>query len=292
MRGHPFAQVLCLSIAGCAHWGTTNIAEQPPALPPVTSTFLAPARPSLPSEVTVSATMEPPPPGSTVLAVSKAHCPTGPEDCLHALLDETRRLGGNGLFGLHPETAPRVSMALVGSVAFDPRASALAPVGRETELRLRPATEDPRVEVFLERQERNVLVGGPRDTSAIESWHLVCKLPCTAGIDTEARYRLTAPALVGAEPLALTPPVREHVQVALRKGKSDYTRFWWGLGITLVTGAITGGTMAYYFGNQNSSAGLAELTVGLTLLPCLIIGIEDMLRGPVRRVELATGPDG
>jgi hypothetical protein len=282
---------LGVAAVGCAHWGTTNVADELPALPSVSSTYLAPVRPPLAPEVTVSATMEPPPPGSTVLAISRARCYSGPEDCLHALLDETRRLGGNGLFGLHPESVPRAGMSLVGSVTFDDRAPTAPPPGRETELNLGPGAVAP-VDVFLERREHDVLVGGPRDTSSVESWHLVCKLPCRADIDSEGTYRLTAPALADEKPLALEPPVHDRVQVALRPGKSDWSRFWVGLGITLFAGGVTGGTTAYYFANRGTSSGLAELTVGLSILPCVFVGLEDMLLGPVRHVELAVDPNG
>ena len=283
MRAHPVAHVLCLSMAGCAHWGTLNVAERAPDPPTVISTYLAPPRPSFPADTEVVATAKPPPPGSTVIAVSTAPCASGDDLCLQALLDEARRLGGNGLYGVHPEYARRGASSMVGSVAFDDRLASVPLADSETELRLERGAGQPAVDVFLERKS-------PQDEIAF--WQLVCKLPCTAGVGADASYRLRAPALPSEKPVALDTRLRERVRVTVRPGKPDYSRFWWGLGITLFSAAVSGGTTAYFLANQGSSAGIAELTIGLTILPCLLIGIEDMLLGPVRRVEVAVEPDG
>jgi hypothetical protein len=284
MRAQRWIHVLLLS--GCAHWGTSNVSDFAPELPHVASTYLAPVRPALPADAFVTASRQAPPPGSTVLAISKARCDSGTDHCLLALVDEAHRIGGTGLYGLHTETTYRVGTFQIGSIAFDPGASAPASLGRRTEVDLRPGKGAPGVAVFLER----------RDTrEELPFWRLVCKLPCTADLDTEASYRLNAPQLADEPPLDLRLPrfqLSDRIQVTTGQGKPDYSRFWLGLGLTLVAGGVAGGTMAYYFANQGSPAAVAELTVGQLILPCLLYGILYMLEGPVNRVELATEPEG
>jgi hypothetical protein len=272
-----------MHLVGCAHWGTLNVAERVPDPPTVTSTYLAPPRLELPADTEIRPSAQPPPPGSTVIAISSAHCRSTDDECLQALVDETRRLGGNGLYGVHPESGRRGSSSMVGSVTFDDRLSSPPPLVSETRLLLQPKTGAPAVDVFLERKN-------PQDELAF--WQLVCKLPCSTGVDADSSYRLRAPALPNEKPLALDSPFHERLRVTVRPGKPDYSRFWWGLGITLFSGAVTGGTTAYFAASKGSSAGVAELTVGLSILPCLFVGIEDMLLGPVNRVELAVEPDG
>src|SRR5579863_4310888 len=284
MRGQ--LRVLLLSLTGCAHWGTTNLGSVP-APPPVASTYLAPARPPTPSQTVVPATTEPPPAGSTVIAISRVPCSGEPERCLRALLDEAHRLGGDGVFGIHRESVPRGGTAWVGSVAFSGRPTVpLPPSGRETALRWQPQAGEPQ-DVFLERRERDLVLQGPPSPWTVESWRLLCKLPCTADLDDKSSYRLVAPELQDEPPLRLAPPQGSRMRVVARPGRRAYGRFWGGLAMTLAGGAVTGGTTAYYLANQRSSSGLAELTVGLVMLPCLLLGLEEMLLGPVNHVELA-----